>query len=160
MEIYLDANATTPVLPEARAAAIEDMSAEFGNPSSAHGTGLKARAMMDAVRACARRVLRVPTGQLLFLSGATEPGSVTSGARMDTLDANWRSHPIESASNVHEWVGNSVIAVLLATALPRLLTRSEAMGRISAAFSLFWAWLATTPTGCLARSCRPVDATP
>lgn len=72
MEIYLDANATTPVLPEARAAAIEAMSGDFGNPSSVHGAGLKARAMMDAVRATARRVLGAPTGQLLFLSGATE----------------------------------------------------------------------------------------
>jgi cysteine sulfinate desulfinase/cysteine desulfurase-like protein/glyoxylase-like metal-dependent hydrolase (beta-lactamase superfamily II)/rhodanese-related sulfurtransferase len=72
MEIYLDANATTAVLPEARAAAIEAMEGDFGNPSSVHGTGLKARAMMDAVRACARRVLGAPTGQLLFMSGATE----------------------------------------------------------------------------------------
>lgn len=72
MEIYLDANATTPVLPEARAAAIAAMSADYGNPSSIHGTGLKARAMMGEVRACARRVLGAPTGELLFLSGATE----------------------------------------------------------------------------------------
>lgn len=72
MEIYLDANATTPVLPQARAAAMQAMSGDFGNPSSVHGTGLKARAMMDAVRASARRVLGAPSGQLLFLSGATE----------------------------------------------------------------------------------------
>lgn len=72
MEIYLDANATTPVLPEARAAAIAAMSAGYGNPSSIHSTGLKARALMDDVRACARRVLGAPTGELLFLSGATE----------------------------------------------------------------------------------------
>jgi len=72
MEIYLDANATTPVLPEARDAALEVMTADFGNPSSIHGTGLKARALLDTVRACARRVLGAPTGQLMFLSGATE----------------------------------------------------------------------------------------
>lgn len=71
-EIYLDANATTSVMPEARAAAIAAMAGDFGNPSSIHGAGLKARAMMDDVRACARRVLGAPTGQLLFLSGATE----------------------------------------------------------------------------------------
>ncbi|HEY8879436.1 MAG TPA: aminotransferase class V-fold PLP-dependent enzyme [Roseateles sp.] len=72
MEIYLDANATTPVLPQARAAAIEAMAEDFGNPSSVHGTGLKARALMDSVRSCARRVLGATTGELLFLSGATE----------------------------------------------------------------------------------------
>ncbi|WP_432727247.1 aminotransferase class V-fold PLP-dependent enzyme [Variovorax sp. W6] len=72
MEIYLDANATTPVLPEARAAALAAMAGDFGNPSSTHTTGLKARALMDAVRARARRVIGAPSGQLLFLSGATE----------------------------------------------------------------------------------------
>ncbi|WP_295982389.1 aminotransferase class V-fold PLP-dependent enzyme [uncultured Variovorax sp.] len=72
MEIYLDANATTPVLPEARTAALAAMAADFGNPSSIHTTGLKARALVDAVRARARRVIGAPSGRLLFLSGATE----------------------------------------------------------------------------------------
>lgn len=72
MEIYLDANATTPVLPQARDAALAAMADDFGNPSSIHSTGLKARALMDGVRARARRVLGAGSGTLLFLSGATE----------------------------------------------------------------------------------------
>ncbi|MBS0451150.1 MAG: aminotransferase class V-fold PLP-dependent enzyme [Proteobacteria bacterium] len=72
MEIYLDANATTPVLSQARAAALSVMSDTFGNPSSIHGSGLRARALLDDVRAAARRVLGAPTGQVLFTSGATE----------------------------------------------------------------------------------------
>jgi cysteine desulfurase len=72
MEIYLDANATTPVLAQARSAALAAMAEDFGNPSSMHSTGLQARALMDAVRARARRVLGAPGGQLLFVSGATE----------------------------------------------------------------------------------------
>jgi len=72
MEIYLDANATTPVLPQAREAALSVMAEAFGNPSSIHGSGLKARALLDEVRATARRVLGAPEGQLLFTSGATE----------------------------------------------------------------------------------------
>lgn len=72
MEIYLDANATTPVLDEARDAALAAMTEDFGNPSSTHSAGLRARALMDGVRARARRVLGAPTGRLLFLSGATE----------------------------------------------------------------------------------------
>ncbi|MDQ2820450.1 MAG: aminotransferase class V-fold PLP-dependent enzyme [Pseudomonadota bacterium] len=70
--IYLDANATSPVLPAASAAAHAALSANFGNPSSTHAVGLRARAMLDATRACARRVLGAPTGRLLFNSGATE----------------------------------------------------------------------------------------
>ena len=72
MEIYLDANATTPVLPQARDAALSVMADAFGNPSSIHGSGLKARARLDAVRATARRVLGAPGGRLVFTSGATE----------------------------------------------------------------------------------------
>ncbi|WP_423935044.1 aminotransferase class V-fold PLP-dependent enzyme [Comamonas sp. 23] len=72
MEIYLDANATTPVLPQARAAALAVMADAYGNPSSIHGSGLKARALLDEARAAARQVLGVPSGQLLFTSGATE----------------------------------------------------------------------------------------
>lgn len=72
MEIYLDANATTPILTQASAAALATMAQDFGNPSSIHSAGLRARAMIDAVRARARRVLGASGGRVLFLSGATE----------------------------------------------------------------------------------------
>ena len=72
MEIYLDANATTPVLPQAHAAALAAMAENYGNPSSIHSAGLKARALVEGVRARARRVLGATDGHLLFLSGATE----------------------------------------------------------------------------------------
>jgi cysteine sulfinate desulfinase/cysteine desulfurase-like protein/rhodanese-related sulfurtransferase len=71
-DIYLDANATSPVLPAAASAALEAMQACFGNPSSSHATGLRARAVLDDVRARARRVLGAQTGRVLFTSGATE----------------------------------------------------------------------------------------
>ncbi|ALK95326.1 cysteine desulfurase [Massilia sp. WF1] len=71
-DLYLDANATSPVLPAAARAALDAMEACFGNPSSSHATGLRARALLDAVRARARRVLGAETGRVLFTSGATE----------------------------------------------------------------------------------------
>ena len=42
-EIYLDNNATTPVLPQAAQAAMHAMQQGFGNPSSSHATGIKAK---------------------------------------------------------------------------------------------------------------------
>lgn len=72
MEINLDANATTAVLPQARQAALAAMAADFGNPSSTHIAGLKARAILDEARAAARRVLGVGSGRIVFTSGATE----------------------------------------------------------------------------------------
>jgi cysteine sulfinate desulfinase/cysteine desulfurase-like protein/rhodanese-related sulfurtransferase len=71
-DIYLDANATSPVLPAAAVAADAAMREGFGNPSSTHATGLRARAMLDKVRATARRVIGAGEGSIVFTSGATE----------------------------------------------------------------------------------------
>ncbi len=71
-EIYLDANATSPVLPAAITAAAAAMRDGFGNPSSSHATGMKAKHMLDAVRERACRILGVGNGRLSFTSGATE----------------------------------------------------------------------------------------
>ena len=71
-QIYLDANATTPVLPAAAASAQHVMGTLFGNPSSTHYAGLQAREMMATVRTRAARLLGAGSGQLLFVSGATE----------------------------------------------------------------------------------------
>ena len=71
-EIYLDCNATTPVLPAARDAAVRALSGQFGNPSSSHSTGLRAKAVLDRVRAQVARVLGTGNGRLVFGSGATE----------------------------------------------------------------------------------------
>lgn len=71
-ELYLDANATTPVLPAALSAAQNAMTEAYGNPSSVHCAGLRAKALMESVRASARRVLGAGDGKVLFVSGATE----------------------------------------------------------------------------------------
>ena len=71
-EIYLDANATSAVLPAAIAAATAAMGECYGNPSSSHATGLRAKALLDGVRGRARRLLGVGDGALIFTSGATE----------------------------------------------------------------------------------------
>ncbi|HEU4845709.1 MAG TPA: aminotransferase class V-fold PLP-dependent enzyme [Burkholderiaceae bacterium] len=71
-EIYLDGNATTAVLPAAIAAAVDTMGQRFGNPSSSHGAGLQAKAVLERTRACAMRLLGVGPGRLMFNSGATE----------------------------------------------------------------------------------------
>ncbi|HKW82195.1 MAG TPA: aminotransferase class V-fold PLP-dependent enzyme, partial [Burkholderiaceae bacterium] len=72
MEIYLDSNATTAVLPAARRAALAAMTSEFANPSSTHSAGLRSRAALDSVRAAARRVMGASRGRVVFTSGATE----------------------------------------------------------------------------------------
>jgi cysteine desulfurase len=71
-EIYLDNNATTPVLPVAADAAMHIMQRGFGNPSSSHATGIKAKAELELTRALARKLIGASTGDIVFTSGATE----------------------------------------------------------------------------------------
>ncbi|MGB0835038.1 MAG: aminotransferase class V-fold PLP-dependent enzyme [Psychrobium sp.] len=71
-QIYLDANATTPVLPQAADAALAAMKTSFGNPSSSHVTGLRAKQIMMQTRERAQRILGSGEGEVIFTSGATE----------------------------------------------------------------------------------------
>ncbi|MBZ2205957.1 aminotransferase class V-fold PLP-dependent enzyme [Massilia soli] len=71
-DIYLDANATSPVLPAAIAAAADAMAACYGNPSSGHATGLHAKLLLDGVRERTRRMIGAGSGSVIFTSGATE----------------------------------------------------------------------------------------
>ena len=71
-QIYLDANATTPVLPQAAEAAMIAMQDVFGNPSSSHITGLQAKNLMEQTRQRAKQLLGTGEGKLIFTSGATE----------------------------------------------------------------------------------------
>ncbi|MCJ8294023.1 MAG: aminotransferase class V-fold PLP-dependent enzyme [Colwellia sp.] len=70
--IYLDANATTQVLPQAAAAALTTMETFFGNPSSSHVTGLQAKQIMDKARQQAKQIVGAGKGTIIFTSGATE----------------------------------------------------------------------------------------
>ncbi len=71
-EVYLDNNATTPVLPVVSAAVMQTMAQDFGNPSSSHSTGIKAKAALEQTRSLARQLLGADTGKIIFTSGATE----------------------------------------------------------------------------------------
>ncbi|MCB9727727.1 MAG: cysteine desulfurase [Deltaproteobacteria bacterium] len=70
--VYLDHNATTPVLPEARAAMVDAIERTFGNPSSAHAAGREARAVVDDARRAVAEAMGVEPAQVTFTSGATE----------------------------------------------------------------------------------------
>jgi len=71
-EVYLDNNATTPVLPVAAEAAMHAMQRGYGNPSSSHATGIKAKAELETTRALARQLIGARSGDIVFTSGATE----------------------------------------------------------------------------------------
>ena len=68
--LYLDHAATTPMLPQARAAMVEAM-AGWANPSSPHADGRAARAALEAARARIGAALGWD-GHVIFTSGASE----------------------------------------------------------------------------------------
>ena len=71
-EAYFDCNATTPVLPQAAEAAFEVMAIFYGNPSSSHQTGLRARDLLETTRKKTALVIGAHPEQVIFTSGATE----------------------------------------------------------------------------------------
>lgn len=71
-QIYLDSNATTQVHPAAAKAAFNAMESIFGNPSSSHISGLRAKNLMEQTRSSGKKLLGITTGKFIFTSGATE----------------------------------------------------------------------------------------
>ena len=71
-QVYLDANATTPVLPCIADVVSHTMQICFGNPSSPHITGIQAKHLLEQTRQKARTVIGATNGDILFTSGATE----------------------------------------------------------------------------------------
>lgn len=80
-EIYLDHAATTPVRSEVRAAMDPYLSEAFGNPSSAHGQGRRARAALEDARARIAEVLGARPQEIVFVRGGTESDNLAVRGR-------------------------------------------------------------------------------
>ncbi len=73
--IYLDANATGPLRPEARAAALAALDL-VGNPASVHAAGRAARRALEDARAAVAARFGVAAADLVFTSGGTEANAL------------------------------------------------------------------------------------
>jgi len=72
MSIYLDYNATTPVDPAVLDAMLPHFADTFGNASSIHSPGQRARSAVDAARASVAALLGAKPSEIVFTSGGTE----------------------------------------------------------------------------------------
>jgi cysteine desulfurase len=70
--IYMDANATTPLLPEVMEAMRPYWMEHFGNASSIHWPGQQARAAVDRARETMARFFNCHDAEVVFNSGGTE----------------------------------------------------------------------------------------
>ena len=72
LRVYLDNNATTPVLPEVFEAMRPFYLEQFGNASSIHHYGQHARAAVEKARASVAALLNARPAEIVFTSGGTE----------------------------------------------------------------------------------------
>jgi cysteine desulfurase len=70
--VYLDNNATTPVLPEVFEAMRPFYLEQFGNASSIHHYGQHARAAVEKARASVAALVNARPAEIVFTSGGTE----------------------------------------------------------------------------------------
>ena len=70
--VYLDSNATTPLLPEVFEAMRPYYLEEFGNASSIHHHGQHARAAVERARESVAKLLGCRAAEVVFTSGGTE----------------------------------------------------------------------------------------
>jgi cysteine desulfurase len=73
---YLDYNATTPLLPEVLDAMLPYLREHFGNPSSGHLYGRRARDAIELARAEVAALIGCDSGEIIFTSGGTEANNL------------------------------------------------------------------------------------
>ena len=74
--VYFDYNATTPLDADVRAAMLPFLDEFWGNPSSVHHVGRKARALLDDARDRAAKFLGAKPSEIIFTSGGTEANNL------------------------------------------------------------------------------------
>jgi cysteine desulfurase len=74
--IYLDYNATTPVLPEVVDAMLPYLREHFGNPSSSHVYGRRAQSAVDRARQQVAGLIGCDASEIIFTSGGTEANNL------------------------------------------------------------------------------------
>lgn len=74
--VYMDHNATTPVAPEVAEAMLPYVVEHFGNPSSDHPYGRRARAAVDVARQQVADLIGARPDEIVFTSGGTEANNL------------------------------------------------------------------------------------
>jgi cysteine desulfurase len=98
--IYFDYNATTPLDPQVREAMLPFLGEIWGNPSSVHHIGRKARAFLDEFHERSAKVLRCKPSEVIFTSGGTEAANLAIFGTARSLKNKGR-HLITSAIEHH-----------------------------------------------------------
>ncbi len=98
--IYLDNNATTRVAPACLDAVLACLRDEYGNPSSKHAAGERARRLVNEARAQVAELIGAQPAELVFTSGGTESnhlailGALSRDPRRQHVVTSAVEHPV------------------------------------------------------------------
>jgi len=107
MRIYFDHNATTPVDPSVVEVMARVLREEFGNASSVHHFGQRAKAILDDARSAVAALIASEPSEIVFTSGGTEADNFALRGVAEALEVTGRKHLI-STSIEHEAILNTL----------------------------------------------------
>ena len=113
MRSYFDHNATTPPDPAVIEAVARALAEDFGNASSVHHFGQRAKALLDEARTAVADLIGAGPAEVIFTSGGTEADNLALRGVAEAVEstaATSRRH-IVTTSIEHEAVLNTVKAL-------------------------------------------------
>ena len=123
---YLDFNATTPIDPRVAEAMRPCLENFWGNPSSTHAEGRKARTALEAARAKVAACLGCRPGEVVFTSGGSEADNL---AIRGLVEARGGGHVITSAVE-HPAVLEVVLALEMEGRIALSIVGVDRLGRV------------------------------
>jgi cysteine desulfurase len=96
MRIYFDHNATTPVDPAVADVVSRTLTGEFGNASSVHHFGQRAKALLDEARSAVAELIGAETSEIVFTSGGTESDNFALRGVAEAVEPTGRRHLVAS----------------------------------------------------------------
>ena len=108
--MYLDYNASCPLHPEVAEEVCRAIREEFGNPSSVHAYGQRAKAALDHARAAVADLLGAQPADVVFTASGTESDNAAIRGAAEALVPAGRRHLVASRIE-HEAVLNTMKAL-------------------------------------------------
>src|SRR6185436_8150761 len=108
--VYMDHNATTPLAEPVADRMMAVLREEFGNPSSVHHFGQRAKSVVDEARSAVAELIGGDPSEVIFTSGGTESDNFALRGAADALEPSGRRHLVSSGIE-HEAVLNTLKAL-------------------------------------------------
>ena len=108
--VYLDHNATTPLAEPVADRMMAVLREEFGNPSSVHHFGQRAKSVVDEARSAVAELIGGDPTEIIFTSGGTESDNFALRGAAEALEPSGRRHLVSSGIE-HEAVLNTLKAL-------------------------------------------------